>query len=73
MYLGEPASEAVATMEGILETITQSELVQLGSERGIFFEAASTDVLGSISEYFDATNNRCSGSRAKTPPPASDR
>ncbi|KAI4884440.1 hypothetical protein NFI96_032111, partial [Prochilodus magdalenae] len=44
----------------------------LGSERGIFFEAASTDVLGSISEYFDATKNRCSGSRLKTTPPASD-
>ncbi|XP_072530967.1 phoenix [Salminus brasiliensis] len=42
-------------MESILETITQSELVHIDSERDVVFETPSTDVIDTISKYFEDT------------------
>lgn len=57
-------------MESVLETIRQSELVQLGSERDIFFETPSNDVVDSISKFFEGSVSQHSD---QPPSPASDR
>ncbi|KAG9282074.1 hypothetical protein AMEX_G668 [Astyanax mexicanus] len=60
-------------MESILEAITQSELVQLDSGRDVVFETPSTDVLNTISQYFEDPVSRFEDSSAAKPySPVSD-